>query len=76
MQARRLGPRAPNFAAPAWSGNTALGHQDGCFPRLQPPCIAPTPALLLLQKYIDLVAEGDLSWESHEALKDYREEEA
>ncbi|EFN54520.1 hypothetical protein CHLNCDRAFT_135252 [Chlorella variabilis] len=37
-------------------------------------CTAPQP--WAVQKYIDLVAEGDLSWESHEALKDYREEEA
>lgn len=29
-----------------------------------------------LQKYIDLVAAGDPNWESHEALKDYKEEEA
>lgn len=30
----------------------------------------------MLQKYIDLVAAGDPNWESHEALKDYKEEEA
>ncbi|KAI7841452.1 hypothetical protein COHA_004847 [Chlorella ohadii] len=29
-----------------------------------------------MQKYIDLVAAGDPNWESHEALKDYKEEEA
>lgn len=29
----------------------------------------------LPQKYIDLVAAGDPNWESHEALKDYKEEE-
>lgn len=28
-----------------------------------------------MQKYIDLVAEGNPDWESHEALKDYKEEE-
>ena len=26
------------------------------------------------QRYIDLVAEGNPGWESHEALKDYRED--
>lgn len=34
---------------------------------------APTRALL--QKYIDLVAEGDPNWEGHEALKEYKEDE-
>lgn len=29
-----------------------------------------------LQKYIDLVAEGDPAWESHPALAEYKEEEA
>jgi len=27
-----------------------------------------------MQKYIDLVAAGDSNWESHDALKDYKEE--
>ncbi|KAL4437790.1 hypothetical protein ABPG77_005702 [Micractinium sp. CCAP 211/92] len=29
-----------------------------------------------MQKYIDLVAEGDPAWESHPALAEYKEEEA
>ncbi len=33
-----------------------------------------TRLILPVQKYIDLVAEGDASWESHEALKAYNEE--
>jgi hypothetical protein len=33
-----------------------------------------TRLFLPVQKYIDLVAEGDASWESHEALKAYKEE--
>ena len=49
-----------------------------------PPLIPsphPAPALLLpppsplLQKYIDLVAEGNADWEGHEAFENYTEEE-
>jgi hypothetical protein len=29
-----------------------------------------------LQKYIDLVAEGNADWEGHEAFENYKEEEA
>lgn len=41
-------------------------HASQTAPTLHPP----------LQKYIDLVAEGDPNWETHEALTGYKEEEA
>ena len=40
--------------------------------KTSPLLLCPAPP----QKYIDLVAAGDPNWESHEALKDYKEEEA
>jgi hypothetical protein len=62
--------------------DTWQGASTGSPTFQQPPPFEPPPlpatALLLppLQKYIDLVAEGNADWEGHEAFENYKEEEA
>ena len=70
---RRRRGRAKNrciWLQPAAAGVTT--DKKTCLPASICP---PASPLSTPQKYIDLVAEGDPAWESHEALKDYKEEQ-